>query len=110
MVQKFIQNEGIQDQVAKAVPIPDVFDDDKWFAITVKNAGKFDVSFGNNDWVNGIFKNKGIQIVRVPYYKRFLLEGARIRELMQAGKEWRDRIPSFLVKIIEMRISTNWSE
>lgn len=101
MVQKFVKEESLKDKIIKIAPIPDVFDDDKWFEITVGNAGKFDVSFGNNDWVNRIFKNKGIQIVRVPYYKRFLLEGERIRELMRSGKEWQDRVPAFLVKIIE---------
>lgn len=91
----------MQDKIEKIVPIPDVPDDDQWLEITIKNTGKFDVSFGNNDWVNGIFKNKGIKIIKIPYCKRYVLEGAKIRELMKAGKKWRERVPSFLVKIIE---------
>lgn len=100
MVEIFIENKKLQDRITKIVPIPDVFNDDKWFKITVENAGKFDASFGNNDWVNGIFRKNGVEIVEVPYYKRYLLEGTKIRELMRAGKKWQERVPSFLIKTI----------
>lgn len=107
MVRKFIEEEKSQGKITKVIPIPDVPDDDRWFKITVKNAGKFDASFGNNDWVNRIFRSKCINVIKTPYYKRYLLEGAKIRELMENGKEWKDRVPLFLVKIIEMQIAAN---
>ena len=106
MVKKFIKESSFtkasadKGKIIKVVPIPDVPDDNEWLKITVKNAGKFDVSFGNNDWVNGIFKENGIEVIEVSYYKRYLLEGTKIRELMQAGKPWRDRVPSIISKII----------
>ena len=100
MVTRFIENEKLQHRIEKIVPIPDVPNDDEWLKLTIKNAGKFDVALGNNDWVNGIFKERGIGIIEFPFYKRHLLEGTKIRDLMQAGKPWRDRVPSIISKII----------
>lgn len=100
MVQKFIKEEGLQNKIEKIVPIPDVPDDEEWLKITLENSGKFDVSFGNNDWVNEIFKSKGIAVIEVPFYQRYLLEGTKIRELMREGKEWRDRVPVSLLDLI----------
>lgn len=106
MVEKFIEESSFakasadKGKIIKVVPIPDVPDDEEWLKITLKNAGKFDVSFGNNDWVNGIFKTQGIDVVEFPFYKRYLLEGKKIRELMRSGKSWQDRVPLFISEII----------
>lgn len=100
MVRKFIKEEALENKILKIVPIPDVPDDSEWLKITLKNTGKFDVSFGNNDWVNGIFKANGIKVIEVPFYKRYLLEGTKIRELIKSGKPWQDRVPSFIREII----------
>lgn len=100
-VQKIILQEKLEDKIIKIVEIPDVPDDDKWYEITLDKVGNFDVSIGNNDWVNGIFKNHNIVVLEIPFFQRYLNEGKKIRELMRHNKSWQDRVPSYLVDSIK---------
>ncbi len=101
MIATVIREEGLGDRVIKIVPLDDFYDDEKWFKNTIKLAGKFDVIIGNNEWVNGIFEKRGYPILRVGFYKRYLLEGEKIRQLIHVGKKWSDRIPGYLTKYIK---------
>ncbi len=98
MIEMVIQNEGLGDRVIKIISLIDFHDDEKWFQNTIKLAGKFNVVIGNNEWVNGIFEKRGYPIVRVGFYKRYLMEGEKIRKLMKEKKPWENRVPDYLVK------------
>lgn len=100
MVEVALKREGLRDKLRAIVPIPDVPNDNEWLRITKEHVGKFDLSIGNNEWVNGIFEAADISILRVPYYKRFLYEGKRIRKLMREGRPWEGRIPDYLVPLL----------
>ena len=100
MVEEVIKNEKLEGKVIKIVDIPDVPDDNEWLKITKEKAGDFDISMGNNDWVNGIFKNAGYKILRIKYFKRYINEGWRIRKLMKEGKDWKNRVPSYIIPLL----------
>ncbi len=100
VIEKIINGEGIFGKVIKIVEIPDDPDDDKWYEITKENVGEFDVSIGNNDWVNGIFKRHAVAVVEVPFFKRYLHEGVKIRKLMKEGKVWQNRVPSYIISLL----------
>lgn len=93
--------EKIEDKVIKIVPLDDFFNDKKWFDNVAKLIGKFNLVVGNNDWVNRIMESGGYKILTVPYFKRYLYEGEKIRKLLVDGGKWQDRVPSYLVKYIE---------
>lgn len=100
-LQDFIREEGLNFKIFKIVPLVDDFDDDVWFSKLLNKTGKFDVGIGDNEWVNGIFAKNNIPIVRVGLYKRDILEGKVIRELMKDNKKWVDRVPQYIVPSIE---------
>jgi len=97
MLHEFINQEKIEDKIVKIVPIPDVPDDKEWLNLTLQKAGEFDVSIGNNSWVSGIFKEGKIPVKNIPFYKRYILEGQKIRKLLRNGKKWENRVPGYLV-------------
>lgn len=101
MIELFIKDKNLQRRVSSIVEIPDLPSDDEWLDITRERAGHFDVSFGDNDWVNTIFENSGIPVVRIGYHNRIELEGWKIRELMRDGKEWRQRVPPYVAALID---------
>lgn len=110
MIEIFARHEGISHQITKIIPIPDFFDektgqyspvsDQRWLSFTLSKVGRLDVVIGNNEWVNGIFSNTGYKIIRVPYFKRYIYEGEKIRKLIRNGSRWEDRVPKYLITII----------
>lgn len=96
MLKLFIENEQISGRVIGIFPSPDVPDDNEWLKDTLKRSGSVDAVIGNNDWVKGIFENAGFSVIRIPYYKRFILEGQKIRKLMKNGKSWQNRVPLYI--------------
>ena len=106
MVEMYLEEEKLKGRVIKVVPLPDYPSDCLWFSETLKRVGGgIDVVIGNNDWVNGIFEKAGYLIMRVPYYKKHILEGEKIRKLIQKGERWKDRVPEYLVPEIILSLS-----
>lgn len=102
MVKKFIKHESLNKKILKIEEIVDVPDDDKWLRIALKKIGneKF-VVVGDNEWVNGIFENAGYKVWRTGYFKRENYEGVKIRQLINEGNLWSDRIPEYLISLIK---------
>lgn len=101
MIELFIKDQNLQRRIPEIVDIPDHPSDEEWLEITKKRVGDFDVSFGDNDWVNGIFETAGIKVIRTGFHNRVELEGWKIRELMRDGKEWRNRVPHYISSLID---------
>ena len=102
MLEKVFKEEGLEKRLLRIVAIPDVPDDDQWLKIVKKEIGTFDVSIGKNEWTNGIFENAGITVLRIPYYKRYLYEGTKIRSLMRNKKPFIQRLPLYLASFIKL--------
>lgn len=101
MLKKVINKEKLQNKIIKIIPIKDYpGDDDLWLIKTKKVAGNFDVVIGNNEWVNGIFEKARYSVIRFGFFKRYLLEGVKIRRLMREGGEWQERVPDYLINQI----------
>lgn len=100
MIQLVLQKEHLTKFVEKIISLEDDPDDLIWLKNTLVKTGNIDVVLGNNEWVNGIFENAGYSVIRLPFYKRDLYEGIQIRELMNKGEKWDDRVPEYLKEII----------
>ncbi len=100
MLEEFVRHEGIEDRILKIVPLDDIPSDSEWLVETLKQTGEIDVVAGNNDWTNGIFKDAGYSVLVVSHYKRYILEGYKIRKLMKEGKDWKNRVPSYIIPFL----------
>jgi len=101
MIEKVFEKEGLKERLLKIVDLEDFFDDEKWFFDVKKKIGNFDVLISNNEWTNKIMEERGVKVMRLPYYKRFLYEGWRIRRLFLKGKNWQKRVPKYLIFLIK---------
>ncbi len=99
-LKEFVNEEDIGNKVLRIVPIVDNPDDEIWLSKLKESVGKFDVSIGDNEWVNGIFESAKIPVIRIGHFKREELEGTAIRKLIKDKKKWEDRVPSYLVSRI----------
>jgi pantetheine-phosphate adenylyltransferase len=107
MIKEIIKEENISERVLKIIPLEDFFDDKKWLENLKEEVGKFDLVIGNNEWTNKILEEAGYKILRVGHYKRSLYEGWRIRKLMREGKNWRNRVPKYIVSWLHCFIAKN---
>lgn len=74
-----LKKQTYYSRITSIIPLDDNPNDAVWLAELLKKTGKFDVVFGNNEWPNGIFEAAGIEVVRVPLFKRNIYEGTKIR-------------------------------
>ena len=87
LIEGSLKKHKIINKIKKIVPIDDYpNDDDFWLKELKKKTGPFNISFGNNEWVNGILEARGIKVKRFPLYKRDIYEGKKIREEMKNSK------------------------
>lgn len=100
MLEKIIAEEGLKDKVLKIIPSPDDPSDDVWLEKLLKNAGKFDIAYGNNDWTNGILHKAGYEVMKIPYFNRKFYQGVFIRDLFRNDKNWEKNVPSYLVDFV----------
>ena len=105
MIKKVIAEESLKDKVLKVIPSPDDLSDDVWLEKLLKNAGKFDIAFGNNKWTNDILKKEGYKIANIRFLNRKIYQGVFIRRLFKKGKDWEKRVPSYLVDFIREELA-----
>lgn len=107
VLQSVIKKERVNDRVKKIIPLQDFNNDRLWLKNSLSLAGKFEIVIGNNEWTNGIFERAGYPVLRLGFYKRYLYEGIKIRNLIKTGGEWEGRIPSYIVKLLSGYITNN---
>ena len=88
-------------KIIQTFGIPDFFNDEKWRSYIESHASPFDVVITNNDWVAGIYQDVGFPTIRIPFYRRELYEGIKIRDLMKRQENWNDRVPAYLVPLVK---------
>lgn len=109
MVELFLQKEGIQERIVTIFPLPDIPDDNDWLRYAREKVPEFDAVIGNNEWVKTIFLAAKIPVITIPYYKRYILEGKKIRKLMREKGEWEKRVPFYLAPAISPAYEKNTS-
>ncbi|MEK7186517.1 MAG: adenylyltransferase/cytidyltransferase family protein [Patescibacteria group bacterium] len=105
MLKKVIVREKLVNKVIKIIPSPDDPSDDIWLAKLLKNAGKFDIALGNNDWTNGILGKAGYKVLEIPYLKRSSYQGTVIRKLIKSNNKWENLVPVYLVGKISEKLT-----
>lgn len=82
-----LKRHNLLDKIEKIVPINDYPSDDDWLKEVEKQVGSFEITFGNNEWTNNILEKAGYMVVRIPFHKREIYEGMKIREEMKKAKD-----------------------
>lgn len=80
MLHHAFRKANLEDYVEAIVTIDDVPDDAQWLKLALENTEGVDLIVSNNSWVNDIFEQAGFSVMRIPYYKRHIYEGKKIRE------------------------------
>jgi len=100
MIEIVAKEEKLSDKIVQIILLDDFHNDKKWLDQIYKKSTKFDLVVGNNEWTNRILEKAGYPILRVGFYKRYQHEGEKIRQLMKENKNWQDRVPECLMRLI----------
>ena len=95
-IEEALNKYALSDRVEKIVSSKDDPDDDIWLQTLLSVTGPFDLAFGNNEWVNGIFEGAGYKVVRIPFYKREIYEGTKIRKIIKKSSDPQAVIKKFI--------------
>ncbi len=82
-------------------PVSDIHNEPKWVEHVLSSVPSFDVVYTSSPIEKRLFSEAGYTVVEIPYFKRKVYSGTRIRNLMAQEGSWRELVPSESVKIIE---------
>lgn len=82
-LKEMIQKEHLDSHIIKIIRLDDNPSDSIWLKQLLQKTGSIDVVIGNNERVKGIFENAGYKVQDIPYFKRHIYEGRKIREKMR---------------------------
>ncbi|MEM0061533.1 MAG: nicotinamide-nucleotide adenylyltransferase, partial [Fervidicoccaceae archaeon] len=96
-----LDEEKIDRRRVMVVPVPDISYNSVWVTYLESLLPPFDGAASRNPLVVRLFKERGYQVLVPPMFMRGEYSGKRIREKMLNGVEWRNLVPSAVVRIIE---------
>lgn len=84
--------------------VPDCQRHSEWMALMLRKfSPKKFFFYSNNPLVNRLFAEKGFEMRPIPLFRRYELEGAKIRQLVGSGKKYAGRIPPSLNEYMKKR-------
>ena len=82
-LKEMLKRENLDEHIIKVIRLDDNSSDKVWLKQVLEKTGPLDIVIGNNDRVKGIFENAGHTVQEIPYFKRHIYEGRKIRERMR---------------------------
>ncbi|MDA4128020.1 MAG: nicotinamide-nucleotide adenylyltransferase [Thaumarchaeota archaeon] len=76
-----------------ALPIPDADSHSVWVSMVESMVPRFDVVFTNNSLTFLLFKEEGIRVKAVPYFKRSEYSATNVRNRILERKDWENLVP-----------------
>jgi nicotinamide-nucleotide adenylyltransferase len=101
MIRKALQEEEIKLSRIWIIPVPDIHQHALWVSQIVSYSPKFDVVYANEPLTRRLFMEAGFRVETIPFVKREVYLATEIRKRMLAGENWKELVPSTVVKFIE---------
>ena len=83
--------------------IPDLENHIKWIEKIDTIVPNFDIVFSNDELTKHLYSKRTVQIISIPFLKRDVLSGTKIRDLIISDQKWNDLVPegtkNFLINI-----------
>ena len=73
--------------------VPDIGDHERWTYHVDSIVPQYDVVFSNDEFTITLYKKRGIRVIEVPLFKRDVISGTNIREMIATEKDWTGLVP-----------------
>ncbi len=101
MIAAALKEEGLWDRVVIAA-VPDT--DGKhslWVRLVVSSCPRFKRVYTNEPLTRLLFEEEGFEISGIPFFKREVFEGTKIRLMMAEGGDWKSLVPPAVARVID---------
>lgn len=89
MIEKSLQDQNLN---YKILAIPDIHDEKNWIDHVVKIVGSFDVVYTGNEWVAGLFEEKGYNVKKIKI--NINISGTELRKMIKNNNSlWQQHAP-----------------
>jgi len=83
--------------------IPDLDNHVKWIEKIDTIIPKFEIVFSNDELTKHLYSTRSVQVIPIPFLKRDVLSGTKIRDLVISDQKWDNLVPdgtkNFLINI-----------
>jgi nicotinamide-nucleotide adenylyltransferase len=83
------------------IPIPDIDMHSLWTHQVDMLVPKYDVVFANDPFTVTLFRERGVNVIEAPLYRRNEMAATQIRRRMIAEGAWEDLVPMPVLKVIK---------
>jgi len=101
MIEDALHELGIDPKRYHLISVPDSPMHSVWVAQITSYSPPFDVICSNDPLTKRLFKELGIPVENIPFYKRQALSATEVRRRMLSGENWRELVPKSVVENIE---------
>jgi len=95
-------NDSIKERISIYF-IPDFDNHIKWIEKIDTIVPKFDIVFSNDELTKHLYSKRSVKVIPIPFLKRDVLSGTKIRDLITSDQKWDDLVPdgtkNFLINI-----------
>jgi nicotinamide-nucleotide adenylyltransferase len=83
------------------IPIPDAIGHAVWTAFIDQVVPDYDIVFSNNKLTIQLFREKGVQVIEPPLFKRKNYSATEVRRRIIASEDWKSLVPLAVTKVVE---------
>jgi len=100
MIQRALEEEGIQPSRYWIVPVPDTHVHMIWVSQVVGYTPKFHVVYTNDPLTRRLFIERGFKVKPVPFHEREVYSATEIRKRIIDGENWEELVPKGVAQVI----------
>ncbi|MFQ5940482.1 MAG: nicotinamide-nucleotide adenylyltransferase [Nitrososphaerales archaeon] len=84
-----------------AIPVNDANVHSLWVSHVDMLIPRYDIVFTNDPFSTMLFKEHGKKVMKIPFLRREILEGTKIRRKIASDENWKGLVPKQVTKIIK---------
>jgi nicotinamide-nucleotide adenylyltransferase len=101
MIRNALMEEEVDPSKYLILPIPDAVGHAVWTAFIDQVVPRYDVVYSNDSLTLQLFREKGVEVVEPPLFKRSKYSATQVRKQIKAGGDWKSLVPPSVAKLIE---------
>ncbi len=101
MMREALKEAKISLDRVQIIPITDIGVHSIWASHVTSYTGKCDLVFSNDPLTTQLFKEAGVKVEKIPFFKREAYSATEIRKRVLLNQDWRELVPKSVSKVID---------
>lgn len=101
MIRNALIDEGLDARRYLIIPVPDAIGHAVWTAFIDQVVPKYDTVFSNDKLTIQLFREKGVEVIEPPLYKRKSFSATEVRRRIVSGGDWESLVPAAVRRVVE---------